>query len=279
MAKKTVYRFKNIYDHIKAAAYTQTTAQVFYDFVEMFAMEIAIGVGIEAEKRIETFKRTASKYKEEELKHYQCFKTEIMNEFIKNNGEKIIFQDVLGVLFHELELQNHYKGQFFTPYDVSLTMSKLSLGINGYLNNLENEDFIELGEPAAGAGGMVIASCQIASELNINYSAKMIWRLQDLDLMCVYMSYIQLNLIGAAAVVRHMDTLAMERFDTFYTLAYVANNCHERLRIKKETEMQIEKYRKAIDFVQNLKIDEAEEKEIAESKKEEEKQEQYVFDF
>ena len=54
MAKKTVYRFKNIYDHIKAAAYTQTTAQVFYDFVEMFAMEIAIGVGIEAEKRIET---------------------------------------------------------------------------------------------------------------------------------------------------------------------------------------------------------------------------------
>lgn len=46
----------------------------------------------------------------------------------------------------------------------------------------------------------------------------------------------------------------------------------------KKTEMQIEKYRKAIDFVQNLKIDEAEEKEIAESKKEE-KQEQYVFDF
>ncbi|WP_052768016.1 hypothetical protein [Brachyspira hyodysenteriae] len=87
MAKKTVYRFKNIYDHIKAADYTQTTAQVFYDFVEMFAMEIAIGVGIEAEKRIETYKRTASKYKEEELKHYQGFKTEIMNEFIKNNGE------------------------------------------------------------------------------------------------------------------------------------------------------------------------------------------------
>lgn len=112
MAKKTVYRFKNIYDHIKAADYTQTTAQVFYDFVEMFAMEIAIGVGIEAEKRIETLKRTASKYKEEELKHYQGFKTEIMNEFIKNNGEEIIFQDVLGVLFHEMELQNHYKGQF-----------------------------------------------------------------------------------------------------------------------------------------------------------------------
>ncbi|MDA0073483.1 hypothetical protein OFT50_15585 [Brachyspira hyodysenteriae] len=94
-------------------------------------------------------------------------------------------------------------------------MSKLSLGINGYLNNLENEDFIQLGEPAAGAGGIVIASCQIASELKINYSAKMIWTLQDLDLMCVYMSYIQLNLIGAAAVVHHMDTLAMELFRYF----------------------------------------------------------------
>lgn len=275
MAKKTVYRFKNIYDHIKAADYTQTTAQVFYDFVEMFAMEIAIGVGIEAEKRIETLKRTASKYKEEELKHYQGFKTEIMNEFIKNNGEEIIFQDVLGVLFHEMELQNHYKGQFFTPYEVSLTMSKLSLGINGYLNNLENEDFIQLGEPAAGAGGIVIASCQIASELKINYSAKMIWTLQDLDLMCVYMSYIQLNLIGAAAVVHHMDTLAMERFDTFYTLAYVANNCYARLKAKK----QIEKFKKAFDLVKSLDEAKSEEIEIAESKKEEEKQEQYVFDF
>lgn len=275
MAKKTVYRFKNIYDHIKATDYTQTTAQVFYDFVEMFAMEIAIGVGIEAEKRIETYKRTASKYKEEELKHYQGFKTEIMNEFIKNNGEEIIFQDVLGVLFHEMELQNHYKGQFFTPYEVSLTMSKLSLGINGYLNNLENEDFIQLGEPAAGAGGIVIASCQIASELKINYSAKMIWTLQDLDLMCVYMSYIQLNLIGAAAVVHHMDTLAMERFDTFYTLAYVANNCYARLKAKK----QIEKFKKAFDLVTSLDEAKSEEIEIAESKKEEEKQEQYVFDF
>lgn len=275
MAKKTVYRFKNIYDHIKAAAYTQTTAQVFYDFVEMFAMEIAIGVGIEAEKRIETFKRTASKYKEEELKHYQGFKSEIMNEFIKNNGEEIIFQDVLGVLFHELELQNHYKGQFFTPYNVSLTMSKLSLGINGYLNNLENEDFIELGEPAAGAGGMAIASCQIASESNINYSAKMIWRLQDLDLMCVYMSYIQLNLIGAAAVVHHMDTLAMERFDTFYTLAYVTNNCFERVKTKR----QIEKFKKAFDFIKNMEYEDKEKEiEITESKKED-KQEQYVFDF
>ena len=47
MTKKTVYRFKNIYDHIKAAAYSQTVARVFYDFVEMFALEIAVGVGIE----------------------------------------------------------------------------------------------------------------------------------------------------------------------------------------------------------------------------------------
>lgn len=268
MAKKTV--FKNIYDHIKAAAYTQTTAQVFYDFVEMFAMEIAIGVGIEAEKRIETFKRTASKYKEEELKHYQGFKTEIMNEFIKNNGEEIIFQDVLGVLFHELELQNHYKGQFFTPYALSLCMAKISLNKETF-----EEDIIEFGEPAAGAGGMAIAACQIASESNINYSAKMIWRLQDLDLMCVYMSYIQLNLIGAAAVVHHMDTLAMERFDTFYTLAYVTNNCFERVKAKR----QIEKFKKAFDFIKNMEYEDKEKEiEITESKKEE-KQEQYVFNF
>lgn len=269
MAKKTVYRFKNIYDHIKAVSYTHTIANIFYDFVEMFALEIAIGVGIETEKRIETFKRTASKYSQEELKHYQCFKAEIMNEFIKNDGEEIVFQDVLGVLFHELELQNHYKGQFFTPYVLSLAMSKVSLDINGYLNNLENEDFIELGESACGAGGMAIASCQIASESNINYAEKLIWTLQDLDLMCVYMSYIQLNLIGAAAVIHHMNSLSIEHFDTFYTLAYVANNCLERVKAKR----QIEELKNAFDFIKNIEYETKEEKE------KETKQEQYVFDF
>ena len=209
MAKKTVYRFKNIYDHIKAAAYTQTTAQVFYDFVEMFAMEIAIGVGIEAEKRIETFKRTASKYKEEELKYYQGFKTEIMNEFIKNNGEEIIFQDVLGVLFHELELQNHYKGQFFTPYALSLCMAKISLNKETF-----EEDIIEFGEPAAGAGGMAIAACQIASELNVNYSVKEVVFLigdyqlniaRDYTYYYAYIQYKKSNTIKIAVKIEHYD--------------------------------------------------------------------------
>ena len=98
----------------------------------------------------------------------------------------------------------------------------------------------------------------------------MIWTLQDLDLMCVYMSYIQLNLIGAAAVVRHMDTLAMERFDTFYTLAYVVNNCFERVEAKR----QIEKFKKAFDFIKNIEYKAYKTKEEKETK-----QEQYFFDF
>ena len=122
---------------------------------------------------------------------------------------------------------------------------------------------------------MAIAACQIASELNVNYSAKLVCTLQDVDLMCVYMSYIQLNLIGAAAVIHQENTLTMKRFDTFYTLAYVANNCYARLKAKK----QIEKFRKAFDLVKSLDEAKLEEKEITESKKEEEKQEQYVFDF
>ena len=88
MAKKTVYRFKNIYDHIKAVSYTHTVANVFYDFVEMFALEIAIGVGIEAEKRIETFKRTASKYSQEELKNTFDFIKKMEEKFKSKEEEE-----------------------------------------------------------------------------------------------------------------------------------------------------------------------------------------------
>ncbi|MDA0066713.1 hypothetical protein OFS07_10600 [Brachyspira hyodysenteriae] len=58
-------------------------------------------------------------------------------------------------------------------------------------------------------------------------------------------------------------------------MAYVANNCYARLKAKK----QIEKFKKAFDLVTSLDEAKSEEIEIAESKKEEEKQEQYVFDF
>ena len=36
-------------------------------------------------------------------------------------------RDFLGECFHELELYNQYKGQYFTPFDISRMMARISL--------------------------------------------------------------------------------------------------------------------------------------------------------
>ena len=65
-------------------------------------------------------------------------------------------RDFLGECFHKLELHNHYRGQFFTPFDVSRMMVKISLA--GFGEKIRRRGFIELNEPACGSGGMVIAA-------------------------------------------------------------------------------------------------------------------------
>ena len=59
---------------------------------------------------------------------------------------------------------------------------------------------------------------------------------------CCCMTYIQLSLMGANAIVHHQDSLTMNTYDTFYTVSYVMN---KELREKvsneeKENEEEIE---------------------------------------
>ena len=226
MKKLRSSKYKNLYNILKDVSYKHTIAKVFYDFIAMTALNIAIEISFNIEdkkKRIEQFKKIAVTYDENEMELFNAFKLELANEYQNNR-----YQDVLGVLFQELELKNDFKGQFFTPYELSYCMNK----INFDKSLLENKDFIHCNEPAAGSGGIVIASCQIAEELGYNYSEKLIWSINDVDLMCVYMSFIQLNLIGASALIQHCNTLSMEVFDRFYTLGYFLNRCSQRLQIE-----------------------------------------------
>lgn len=72
-------------------------------------------------------------------------------------------------------------------------------------------------------------SIQVVEELNYNYAEKLIWVAQDIDLHCVYMCFIQLNLTGVAAIIQHSNSLSVEVFESFYTAAYLLNNCKTRL--------------------------------------------------
>ena len=63
----------------------------------------------------------------------------------------------------------------------------------------------------------------------------------DLDLTCCCMTYVQLSLMGANAIVRHQNSLTNDKYDTFYTIAYAMNKeLQEKLFKDKETLEEIE---------------------------------------
>ena len=75
-------------------------------------------------------------------------------------------RDVLGQIFMAMELGNHWKGQFFTPYEVAHLMASLTQG--DAVDTIERQGFITLQEPAIGAGAMVIASAEALLDVVIN---------------------------------------------------------------------------------------------------------------
>jgi type I restriction-modification system DNA methylase subunit len=127
--------------------------------------------------------------------------------------------DVLGVLYHRLELHNEQRGQFFTPYPVCLAMAKMLVHDAKHL--VETQEFIRAQEPCVGSGAMVIALAQALKEEGINYQHYLHVTAIDLDIIAVHMAYVQCTLLHIPAVILHGDTLRGETYSAWRTLAHV----------------------------------------------------------
>lgn len=139
-------------------------------------------------------------------------------------------QDFLGQVFMELEISSKEMGQFFTPYEICLLMSKLNIGSIHDLEYEESHPFITLSEPASGAGGMVIAFVETMLEAGYNPQQKLWCECWDLDLVAVMMCYIQLSLLHIPAKVVHGNTLSQERYGEYYTPAHYLGNWSYKTR-------------------------------------------------
>lgn len=123
--------------------------------------------------------------------------------------------DILGEVFHELNLHNAWHGQFFTPNDIARLMAMLvnptSKGADGIASLLE---------PTCGSGTMVIAAAWAMKNNGEDYSKKLLVAAQDIDIRCVWMSYIQLSLYNIPAVIIHGNSLTDEVWAKWYTANY-----------------------------------------------------------
>ncbi|MED1938921.1 N-6 DNA methylase [Cytobacillus firmus] len=199
---------------INSMRYQYGVYQVFDNFLELSAIALSNSVDYRYRKKREArYLDIIKTYKDSDINIFP----ELMDLLVEALEEQP--DDYLGRLFMELELFDHWKGQFFTPMSVSRLMAEML--ITDHINTLEEKGFITLNEPAVGGGVTIIALNNTLRDRG--YNPQQILRIvaQDIDRKAVHMSYIQFSLLGLNAQVLHGDTLAMKFHDVWRTPGYM----------------------------------------------------------
>lgn len=174
---------------------------IFYDWILMSSISIQNACWPVHDDpwnaREKQYMETAQKYTEEEMVHF----AEMMSLLFKAFAEG--FSDVLGELYMELGLSNRDSGQVFTPFHVSELMARSIIGID----SIPQEGVFTVSDPCCGGGAMLVAACKVLMDAGVDYGHRMFANAQDLDWKCVYMTYLQLSVIGCPALVVQGDTL------------------------------------------------------------------------
>jgi len=190
--------------------------QVFSDFCELAACSFSnsVNIGEAWQRREDQYMRAIKPYTKEEA----CQFAKLLSIVVE--ALELEPQDFLGSVFMELELSNHWKGQYFTPYHVSKLMAEVTYD-ESVSDKITENGFITLSEPACGAGSMVIAFAETMRAREINYQRHLHVTCVDVDATAAYMAYIQLTLLHIPAVVIVGNTLSLEIRDKLYTPAHV----------------------------------------------------------
>lgn len=206
--------------------------QVFSDFCEIMANAFSNAVDIpQREAREARYMQLIKGYNKAEL---ETFAQGMAHLTLAMEAET---RDVLGRTYHDLELHNKWAGQYFTPYDVSRMMAKMTIGSGADLKaRIEERGFVTAQEPAVGSGAMVIALAHEMREAGINYQQHLHVTAIDIDPKCVHMAYVQFSLLHIPAVIIHGDTLAMKEYSHWYTPAHIVDLWQWRLRRKADNE-------------------------------------------
>lgn len=128
--------------------------------------------------------------------------------------------DFLGPIAAELGALNPRVGQFFTPWEVARLMAEMMLADTGAI--IAERGFITLSEPAAGAGGMVLAAAETLRQQGHDPARTMLAHAAEISPLCFQMCFLQLAFAGLPALVERMDTLSLERFEAAWTPATAA---------------------------------------------------------
>lgn len=195
-----------------------STWQVFEDWLKISSISISNTVDLQfRDEREKEYFEIIKKYNKDELNRLaDCLG--ILVGSLDKSFNTVGYYDLLGKVFHALELHNKYHGQFFSPFHICECMGRMNLGDGDLLNE---QDFISCLEPCIGSGGMVLGLAKAMQVKDFNPQQQLVVTGVDIDIKCVCMAYLQLSLFGIPAVVIHGNSLTVEQWSVWRTPAYI----------------------------------------------------------
>lgn len=192
---------KAIVNTIQSIVGRYSSYEIFSDWIRCAALSISNTVNVVHDNvwkdREKDYIATMQKYTEDE-RLVLCKLTGMLTLALEDDLE-----DVLGHVFMHSDMGSSKAGQFFTPFHLSELTARIAL----LPDDIKGNGMITVAEPSCGGGGMIIAACKILKDKGVNFQKRLDVVAQDLDWRSVYMTYLQLSLIGCRAIVVQGDTL------------------------------------------------------------------------
>ena len=187
---------------VHAAAKSRYAVEVFADMARAMAiaLESPLALG-ESRKAIEAeYAQIKSRYTEDEFTHFPIALALVQMALERKR------EDFLGHALEELGAANTRNGQFLTPVCVSRLMAQV--GCQGI--EYTPGKVIRLSDPSCGSSVLLIEGAEKLLADGIP-RRDILLIAGDIDGRACDISYVQLALLGYAAVVQHMDALAQRR--------------------------------------------------------------------
>lgn len=179
---------------------TYSGYEIFSDWIQAFALSISNSTdmihGKIWKEREKQYMNIVQKHGKERMYDF-CRLNEMLVDALDEDIE-----DVLGKVCMMGGIGSKQTGQFFTPFHISELVGKLMIP-----SNISPENPMKFNEPSTGGGGMIIAAVKVLKDRGINPQYCMDVVARDLDWKGVYMTYVQLSLLGIKATVVQGDSL------------------------------------------------------------------------
>lgn len=188
---------------VEAASRHRFAVEVFADMVRAMAISIESPVVLgERHEQLEAeYEQIKGRYEPAEFKNFPRAFAMVFAALEEKR------EDFLGHALEHLGASNTRNGQFLTPVCVARLMAR----VNGQVpEDYKAGQIVKLSDPACGSSVLLIEGAEELVRSGVRQGDILVYA-GDIDSRACDISYVQLSLLGYAAVIQHADALAAKR--------------------------------------------------------------------